>query len=507
MTNPKKKSRKDTEAKKNQKQNSQSNVEKELKAQVESKKELETQVESKKEAEPEREVEPSMNQASQDEDAGSDCETVQHGDDFSIASQKDEEVQSVESKDQNEGQGQNEIMNEQKDNMETTPIDDVVSSQEEEVSQTQESVEDRTILAPSEPAKAPINPGPNSRWGHTMNMIDENRAIIYGGAGHGKNGEETIFKDVYMFDFSKKSWSRPINCDGVARQWHSTTYIPERSLLISFGGETKCKKRGTKVTDQVMVLDTEIFLWYPPSCSGKLRCGCEKVEHRFIVFSHTLLGDSPTGRSGHSATILSNSQDMVIFGGVRSGRWTSTMAVLDTQRWRWTSPKTQGDAPRPRSYHSATAVPRSGKNWLVIFGGNNGSQSFNTVHCLETDGKAWTWINPVVSGDIPPPRTGHTATLLSDNKTLLVYGGWDIMVDDEGNDMVFEDAFLLDTETWCWKKSDATAKLWAGEKDYGAKRVGHTAALVNNEVKFFGGRYTAQEDAEFCSDMQMVKLS
>ena len=65
-----------------------------------------------------------------------------------------------------------------------------------------------------------------------------------------------------------------MNCDGVARTWHSANFLPERQLLLCFGGEKLDEKNGKLVTtDEVMVLDTEIMLWYPPQVSGQKPSG------------------------------------------------------------------------------------------------------------------------------------------------------------------------------------------------------------------------------------------
>lgn len=109
-------------------------------------------------------------------------------------------------------------------------------------------------------------PPPCARWAHTLTKIAGNRLLCYGGQTFcEETGRPKILQDIHVYDLSKKIWYKPVNCEGVARQWHTATYLPERQLLISFGGETinpKTKRMAT--TDQVMVLDTEImvrFLW------------------------------------------------------------------------------------------------------------------------------------------------------------------------------------------------------------------------------------------------------
>merc|ERR1711920_534490 len=157
------------------------------------------------------------------------------------------------------------------------------------------------------------------------------------------------------------------------------------------------------------------MLWYPPSVTGEI----------------------PSGRSGHSASLV-HGKNMVIFGGVRGQKWQNSVAVLDTHRWKWSSLKVSGDAPRPRSYHSATTIHRGGgKEWIVIFGGNDAKNCFNTVHVLEMQSEGQCcWIHPLVSGEVPAPRTGHAATLLRDGTTILIHGGWDPTDDEEDDSTV-----------------------------------------------------------------------
>jgi hypothetical protein len=339
---------------------------------------------------------------------------------------------------------------------------------------------------------------PCRRWGHTMTSIGQDRVLIYGGQTFDADTNiPTTLNDLYIYNKSTKAWFKPRGVESLPRQWHTCSYIADRQLLITFGGEAFHPKTAkSKTVDQLMVLDCEIMLWYPPAVSG----------------------DAPSSRSGHSATLLPHKNQLVVFGGVKGSKWINAVSVLDTTLWKWHTPRVLGSAPKPRSYHSASAVR---DNRVVIFGGNDADASFNSVHVLEAcadDATQWRWINPTVKGRPPSARTGHSATVLKDNKTICVYGGWDPNADDENvkadqddESTIFRDCFLLDTETWTWKKCHGKplyADIPAGVQglDGGPRRVGHSAILANknDEVLVFGGRVPRDR---FAGDFQTICIN
>ncbi|CAN0479414.1 unnamed protein product, partial [Ectocarpus sp. 12 AP-2014] len=163
--------------------------------------------------------------------------------------------------------------------------------------------------------------------------------------------------------------------------------------------------------------------------------------------------------------------DLVVFGGVRGRKWQNNVAVLDTERWHWRHPTIDGSNPAPRSYHTSTVVG----NLMVVFGGNNQTESFDKVHVLDTSKSRWVWSTPEVVGVAPPPRTGHSAVLLPDGHTIFIHGGWD--PEDEGGAVWvknFGDAYLLDTNLWEWTRGP---EFLLGADEAGL-RVGHTAVLA-----------------------------
>lgn len=332
------------------------------------------------------------------------------------------------------------------------------------------------LSAPAMPTKK--QDAPCARWGHTLTDIGNGRLLLYGGQtiDH-KSGPRTLH-DVHIYDMEKSHWFEPFNCQGYPRQWHTITFLPERQLLICFGGEGRIPN-----DCHVMVLDTEIMLWYPP----------------------TVTGDAPSSRSGHTATRL-DSNLVVVFGGVKGRKWLNTVHVLDCTVWKWIAVKVAGTAPPPRSYHTAVTV---GTNRMIVFGGNNADQCFDSVHVLEktcstvdtgcdSSVDCWRWSHPTTTGFKPVARTGHSATVLEDGKTVLVYGGWDPNADDDDDDgleeTIFDDYYLLDTETWKWRNEGSTltkrvghAAVWQEERKqvvaHGGRTVGNA---FTNDFEFFG---------------------
>ena len=57
-------------------------------------------------------------------------------------------------------------------------------------------------------------PGP--RWGNTMTLIENSKVLVYGGQGYDKDTNQlATFNDLYVYDLTKRTWKKPINCEGM----------------------------------------------------------------------------------------------------------------------------------------------------------------------------------------------------------------------------------------------------------------------------------------------------
>ncbi|XP_061091642.1 kelch repeat-containing protein [Conger conger] len=136
-------------------------------------------------------------------------------------------------------------------------------------------------------------------------------------------------------------------------------------------------------------------------------------------------GPTPEGRIGHTATFDPESRRIFVFGGSKNKKWFNDVHILDTQSWRWTMVEAQGKVP-PLAYHSCSLF----RGELFVLGG-----VFPRPH-PEPDGCSDSlyifnpdmaiWYQPIVNGDRPAPRSGHSACVLEGK--IFMFGGWDTPV-------------------------------------------------------------------------------
>jgi hypothetical protein len=94
--------------------------------------------------------------------------------------------------------------------------------------------------------------------------------------------------------------------------------------------------------------------------------------------------------------------------------------VFNLAQKNWYQPPVTGTLPAPRSGHSATLVD----DVLVVFGGwDQPNAIFNDVHILDITlmecGKV------LLAGDAPTPRSWHASVALPGKRQVLIHGGLD----------------------------------------------------------------------------------
>lgn len=258
---------------------------------------------------------------------------------------------------------------------------------------------------------------PLQRWRHTANVIDTTQILIIGGF----HSFDHRLNDVWIFDAVAEEWNQPqedhnkeaatknqlapsswSNCC-TPRGAHSTTVIGDHAYVFGgYGGSGYSRRE----LDDLYALNIRNWSW-------------SKIVPK---------GVGPEKRSGHQACAVENK--IYIFGGWNGGVQFEDLFILDIEQDPpiWT--KAQNSLKVPTWNHAACSVMAIPTWKIFIFGGVTGPLSdydrqgkyTDTLAILETGNNRWTY--PEVEGNGPTPRSDTSMTYDVKNSKLLVFGGW-----------------------------------------------------------------------------------
>eukprot|EP00004_Rigifila_ramosa_P019012 TRINITY_DN4798_c0_g1_i1.p1 TRINITY_DN4798_c0_g1~~TRINITY_DN4798_c0_g1_i1.p1 ORF type:complete len:1400 (-),score=345.14 TRINITY_DN4798_c0_g1_i1:632-4831(-) len=211
--------------------------------------------------------------------------------------------------------------------------------------------------------------------------------------------------------------------------------------------------------------------------TGTLLNDLHTLSADLTSWSRVGAANGPSPRYAHSCTAV-NENVLVVFGGREGGKFHDDLSIfrIDTLQWSTVSQNPQQAWPRARYGHSFTtyAGPVGGGSnstpLLILFGGYGDLSSvFNDVWLFNTASLTWQNLKP--TGETPPARGSHTATLFGSK--LFIFGGFDLK-------RTFADLYYLDLElvAWCRVKTGG-AKITA--------RTGHTAVALDRFLCVYGG--------------------
>ncbi|CAG8467955.1 11154_t:CDS:10 [Scutellospora calospora] len=158
----------------------------------------------------------------------------------------------------------------------------------------------------------------------------------------------------------------------------------------------------------------------------------------------------------------------------------------------WFQRKLRVTNPFPRFGHSTSDVAVN--NELFIFGGNFQGQATNEVFVIETS--TLNVLNFVTSGDVPPPRTGHTHVNMGSNMIgPLPSGRHGHSVTMIGTKMYIyggqsEDRYLNDFIVFDMEKYNSSSASWEFIVPKGLTPPGRTAHITcayGDKIYMFGG--------------------
>ncbi|KAL6065611.1 Host cell factor 1 [Balamuthia mandrillaris] len=160
----------------------------------------------------------------------------------------------------------------------------------------------------------------------------------------------------------------------------------------------------------------------------------------------TKKGCHPKARYSHTATTVGSK--IYFIGGeyIEPFRLNDIYCFdADTSVWTKIEPKEQNAEVPFLARHTAVAI---GHN-ILVYGGYDGISNFYDIFVFDTVENIW-W-QPLVSGDVPPPRSNHTAATVG-NK-MYIFGGLRHKGEEKDQQYtVLGDMYVLDTETWSWRQ-------------------------------------------------------
>ncbi|KAG3158629.1 hypothetical protein PI126_g7764 [Phytophthora idaei] len=180
-----------------------------------------------------------------------------------------------------------------------------------------------------------------------------------------------------------------------------------------FGGRTK---RG--VSDQLLILRL-----------STIRTGSNAHDSVDATVAWEEVGPEagsawPSARDGHSMRLIPSTVNrtprLIVFGGngqLNDDRMNDVW-LFDVEKQLWTLLQCSGDIPPPRSYHTAHTVGE----FLFVVGGRTAESEDGSVYMLDIGATEWFKV-PIPSDHTLPPRAWHSSVLTKAGELFVLGGG------------------------------------------------------------------------------------
>lgn len=301
-----------------------------------------------------------------------------------------------------------------------------------------------------------------ARFGHTATLLLDGRVLVAGGTNNG------TLVSAEIYDPATELWS-PAADLGTSRADHTATLLLEGVVLVAGG----CQDDQPNCSGGVVLNSAEI---YDP-----------KDDKWTFVESLNI------ARTSHTATRLADG-GVLIAGGTKINR----AEIFDPMKKHWTETDVAVNA---RSIHTATLLS---DNRVVVAGGANpvsGSYDIASAEVFNPSDGTWT-----STGNLTTGRGGHTALLLPNERVLVTGGRQDFFVvggqigvkGQNGTVLTSSEVFTPQEGTW----SVAAANLSAARFNHTA-----TLLPDNRVVVIGGENGAALASAEMLDVRPMVDLS
>ncbi len=303
---------------------------------------------------------------------------------------------------------------------------------------------------------APMN---SARVEHTATMLPNGQLLITGGYT-GRDGYDLIYTTTTeIYAPMTETW-RVTGSMNQGRAYHTATLLPDGTVLVTGGGGS-----------------------YYFSNSGDTLATAEIYDPATGMWDYT--GSMNMPRSGHTATLLPNGTVLVAGGSIIVGITATEIYNPITKRWT-----PAANMQHAKSLHTATLLP----DGRVLVAGGGASE----VYDPETN--TWTMALPMNAN-----RLNHTATLLPGGEVLVVGG---FVQDDIGDrPEVLKSAEIIDpfapTPAWTpistslqQQRTGHTATLLSNNKVLIAAGGGKIAVEIRDSAGWEPESWPAQNTVE-----------
>ncbi|KAG3193649.1 hypothetical protein PC128_g10063 [Phytophthora cactorum] len=268
------------------------------------------------------------------------------------------------------------------------------------------------------------NPGPAAVNGHTLFRGDNGRIYLFGGRaaqaclhrGHGTRLQLSATRAASSIASTAECRHEDLKEIPAPRSGHAVVSIVEDNgdrIVFMFGGRTK---RG--VSDQLLILRL-----------STIRTGSNAHDSVDATVAWEEVGPEagsawPSARDGHSMCLIPSTGNrtprLIVFGGngqLNDDRMNDVW-LFDVEKQLWTLLQCSGDIPPPRSYHTAHTVGE----FLFVVGGRTAESEDGSVYMLDIGATEWFKVS-IPSDHTLPPRAWHSSVLTKAGELFVLGGG------------------------------------------------------------------------------------
>ncbi|KAG3228750.1 hypothetical protein PC129_g686 [Phytophthora cactorum] len=280
------------------------------------------------------------------------------------------------------------------------------------------------------------------------------------------------------------------------RRNHSMTCLPNalcaRELMVKTGAEEEEEfvnvRRVVFFGGQSEGIPFEAFGDLYLICIEEIDARTSK-KARSTWVEPNVMGQAPSPRCGHTATLLS--PDLLMITGGSMG--VSPILTMDVflmhiegcADFRWSTPSSSGRIPTGRSLHDV--YRRVSESEVIIYGGRQIRQSNGLldIHKLQVTSEvddlgdtqySVEWSEPRLSGSLPCARRGHSTNTIGPN--LLLFGG-----QDESTGQLENDIRVLNIARQRWKRLDVPGETPCPRRGFKNQFFGTTLVISSGFVR------------------------